>query len=112
MLFEFPESGLTLGTYMPAHGDSRPLSAGDFTVQPQSHWTSGRTGATYPTSWTVQVNSAKLAVTIAADANDQEIDARFTTLIVYWKGLSAVNGLLDGQAIDRVACVEMAKCAR
>jgi len=112
MLYEFPESGLALGTVILKTGEPQPLSQGDFTIRPQTYWTSTRTRATYPVSWIVEVRPAQLILTISANFDNQEIDARPTTLNVYWEGLCTVTGTQNGHSAEGIAYVEMANPAR
>ncbi len=61
----------------PAH-----LSPADFTLTPTGQWTSPRSGATYPSGWTVTFPDLAIDLTITPLIQDQEMDVAFT----YWEG--------------------------
>ncbi len=61
------------------------------------HWTSPRTGARYPVSMRVTVDERALVLEPLFD--DQELDTRSTTGVVYWEG--AVRVLESGRATGR-----------
>ena len=107
------EDGPTLGgTYIPSDGESYPLAADDFSVTPTSWWTSPHTGIRYPAAWRIQVIPQELKLTVVAVAEDQELDARPTTLNVYWEGLCSVTGTHGDQSVDGHAYVELANYPR
>jgi predicted secreted hydrolase len=88
------------------------LDAGDFVVTPMSFWSSPHTGATYPVSWDIRIVPYGLDVAVTAVADDQEIDARASTLNVYWEGLCTLGGTKEGQSVGGTAYVEMANYVR
>lgn len=110
MLFAFRDGGsatVSLGTYMPAEGEPNPLQPDEFTIIPAAWWTSPHTGITYPVAWVVRILPDGLDLTVTALANDQELDARSTTLNVYWEGLCVVQGTRSGVAVTGYAYVEL-----
>jgi len=100
------------GTYIPSDGEPLPLATDDFSVTPTSWWTSPRTGITYPVAWRIHIIPQELELTVAAVAEDQELDVRATTLNVYWEGLCSVAGTHGGQAVAGYAYVELANYPR
>jgi predicted secreted hydrolase len=109
MLFNFRDlpTPVALGTYVPPTGDPVTLAAGDFVITPTASWTSPHTGRTYPVAWEIQIPSQGIVATVTAVADDQEFDARSTTLNVYWEGLCDVTGTHDGQTLGGDAYVEL-----
>jgi predicted secreted hydrolase len=95
------------GTYIPSEGEGMPLAADDFAIAPTAWWTSPHTGITYPVGWEIRITPQDLAVTVTAVANDQELDARATTLNVYWEGLCALRGTRGGAGVTGTAYVEL-----
>jgi predicted secreted hydrolase len=89
-----PESG---GTLVERDGRTRRLSAADFTLEPESSWTSPRSGARYPARLRVRLPLAGLDLEVRPEVADAEIDARASTATVYWEGPVAVTGTVAGQ---------------
>jgi predicted secreted hydrolase len=68
--------------------------------EPGRNWTSKRTNATYPITWTITVGPAKLFIEPLLD--DQELDGRRSTGTVYWEGAVLVKeASATGKAIGR-----------
>jgi predicted secreted hydrolase len=57
---------------------------------PQAHWTSPRTGASYPVATTITTGALRWALTPLQQ--DQELDSRRSTGAVYWEGAVTVEG--------------------
>lgn len=64
-------------------------------------WRSARSGANYPVSTTLRIatGAAQIELTLEPLLDDQELDARASTGIIYWEG--AVRVLRDGRPIGR-----------
>ncbi len=114
MLYVFPgrATPVAWGTYIPSAGPPQTLDAGDFVVTPTSFWSSPRTGATYPVSWDIEVFPIGLSAIVATVAEDQEFDARASTLNVYWEGLCSVEGTKEGEPVSGAAYVELTNYVR
>ena len=70
--------------------------------EPQRTWRSARTGATWPVGMRVTVGAGSpdaLTLDLEAMFDDQELDARSSTGIVYWEG--AVTARHQGRPIGR-----------
>ncbi len=85
------------GTLRQGNEPARILGPEQVQVQPQRQWQSPRTGAGYPVEWTLQIDGRTLQLRALMD--DQELDGRRSTGIVYWEG--AVKLLEAGQEIGR-----------
>jgi predicted secreted hydrolase len=83
------------------------LRASDFTVEVTDHWTSPRTGATYPAGWRISLPSEDLIVDLAPTVADQELDTRATTGVVYWEGSQRVSATRGGEVLGGEAYVEL-----
>ncbi|MEP7207467.1 MAG: carotenoid 1,2-hydratase [Casimicrobiaceae bacterium] len=85
------------GSVRDAAGNTRVLAPSDVRFVPRRTWTSPRTGARYP----VAVSVVVAGVTYALDPlfDDQELDARRSTGIIYWEG--AVRARRDGAEVGR-----------
>lgn len=109
MLFSFRSSvpPVTMGTYIPAQGEPVSLTSSDFAVTPTRFWQSPHTQNIYPTAWHITIPAQDLTLDVLAVAEDQEFDARSTTLNIYWEGLCAISGTQDTTTISGDAYVEM-----
>lgn len=109
MLFVFRDTSLPVafGTYVSGTGEAIPLAADEFAIIPTAWWTSPRTGAQYPVAWDVHIPSQDFVIAVTAVADDQEFDARESTLNIYWEGLCRVSGTRGGAAVAGDADVEL-----
>lgn len=83
------------GARRNAAGSTTALAPQDVRFVPSRRWTSPRTGYTYPVECTVHAGGAEVALTPLMD--DQELDSRVTTGVVYWEG--AVRALAGGKPV-------------
>ena len=100
-------SDFSSGTYVTKDGDSTALGKSDFTIEPTGFWKSPRTGATYPSGWLLKAPKFGLELTVTPVMDDQELDTRGTTMIVYWEGACKVKGKSGGADILGHAYVEL-----
>lgn len=100
-------SAYSSGTFVDEHGNVTRLSSGDFKIEPAGHWTSPRTGATYPRPWTVSVPRLSLELKVTPVMDDQELDTRGSTMIIYWEGACDVAGTAAGAGVTGNAYVEL-----
>ena len=91
------------GALIAADGGTRPLAAGDVTLDARDHWTSPRSRVRYPSRWRLAIASAGLSLEITPRLADQE-------LIVgprYWEGAVRVEGTDAGRPIAGRGYVEL-----
>ena len=74
------------GVFVDKNGEFTPLSAKEFTIKPTGYWKSQRTKTTYPSGWKIKVEKYNLNLSVTPIIEDQELDTRGTTMIVYWEG--------------------------
>jgi predicted secreted hydrolase len=110
MLYRFLDSDdfVDHGTLREADGSESALEPEDFTITNIAFWTSPISGATYPVRWEIEIAPANLTVDVNRAVDAQELDARPTTLNVYWEGLCWVTGTREGVPVSGHAYVEMA----
>lgn len=101
MVFELRDaSGAALeasaGTLIERDGTPRPLSRAEFRLSPSARWTSPRSGATYPSAWTLALPGAALELTLTPLVPDCELGSAMTA-VTYWEGPIAVGGTVPGQ---------------
>ena len=95
------------GTLVDADGQSRHLSPDAFTVEVTEHWTSSRTGATYPAAWRVTVPAEDLMIELEPTVADQSSDTRATTGVIYWEGSQDVRATRRGATLGGEAYIEL-----
>ncbi|HYN85412.1 MAG TPA: lipocalin family protein [Pyrinomonadaceae bacterium] len=95
------------GTYVSPEGNWTHLAREDFGVEALSHWRSPHTGAAYPSRWRLRAPSVGVDVTVTPVIEDQELDTRGTTMIVYWEGACRVEGRHGDSQVEGRAYVEL-----
>ena len=85
-------SEFSRGTFIDENGNSTALTNEDFEIEPTGFWKSPRTNATYPSGWRIRVEKVALDLTVEPVMENQELDTRGTTMIVYWEGACEVSG--------------------
>ena len=98
---------LVYGTLVHPDGTSSRLAGDQIAVEVLGHWTSPRTGATYPSGWRVRIWGADLDLVVTPTLRDQELDTRSTTGVVYWEGSERVSGTRGGRPITGQGYVEL-----
>jgi predicted secreted hydrolase len=95
------------GVFVSKDGTYSPLAKEDFSIKPKGFWKSARTGATYPSGWQVSVPGIGMEVSVIPVCEDQELDTRGTTMIVYWEGACRVTANRNGEVLKGRAYVEL-----
>jgi len=93
------------GSVMRGGRLARHLAREDFHCQPTAWWTSSQSGARYPVEWKLEFEDYVLKVSAAFE--NQELDARLTTGVVYWEGYVNINGERNGRRIVGEGYLEM-----
>jgi predicted secreted hydrolase len=95
------------GTYVNERGEFEHLTREDFSIEPTGEWKSPRTKATYPSGWRVKVPKMNLDLVLTPVIEDQELDTRGTTMIIYWEGACEVESKAGEFDIKGRAYVEL-----
>ena len=103
------EAVLLYGTLDVPGGEPRHLGAGDFELEALGTWTSPRTGRTWPSGWRVTIDA--LVIELEPTVDDQELDTRATTGVVYWEGSQIVRATRGGVPLGGEAYVEITRYA-
>ena len=98
---------LIYGTLVAPNGTTRHLERDEFQVTTTGSWTSPKTGAVYPSGWSIAIPGEGLAIDLTPTVADQELDTRATTGVVYWEGSQAVRATRDGRSVAGEAYVEL-----
>ena len=100
-------STFSCGTYVDEHGEFTPLTNEDFSIEPTGFWKSPRTNAVYPSGWKLKVPKLGLDLAVTPVMQDQELDTRGTTMIIYWEGACEVAGKAGEWDVTGRAYVEL-----
>ncbi len=100
-------SEFSSGTFIAKDGEFEPLGKSDFIIEPTGFWKSPHTDATYPSGWNVKVPKYNLDLTVTPVMENQELDTRGTTMIIYWEGACEVKGKAGDKDVAGRAYVEL-----
>ncbi len=95
------------GTFVDADGKTEQLNLNDFEIKPTGTWKSPHSGATYPSGWTVTIQSKHLTLTLDPVLQDQELDTRSSTGVIYWEGDVSIKGNENGSVVDGQGYIEL-----
>jgi predicted secreted hydrolase len=89
------------GTFVSLDGRATHLRRADFSLSPESLWTSPKTGARYPVSWTIHVPSLHIDLRCEAAFSAQELagdgtDSHNDASPDYWEGAVVYSGTERG----------------
>lgn len=91
------------GSFVLASGEVVALGAQDVSVGVTDHWTSGHSGAVYPSGWIVRIPLLDLELAVEPLMANQEMELTIT----YWEGAVDVSGRRAGQAVSGHGFVEL-----
>lgn len=100
-------SSYSSGSFVDENGVVTPLQSTDFTITPIGTWKSPRSGASYPSVWNVSVPKLGLELRVTPVIEDQELDTRGSTMIIYWEGACDVSGSAGDHPVRGRAYVEL-----
>lgn len=100
-------SPFSSGTYVDPAGTWTHLNREDFMLEATDYWQSPRTEASYPSGWRLRVPRFGVDVKITPVKQDQELDTRGTTMIVYWEGACSVRGRHGNEETEGRAYAEL-----
>ena len=84
------------GTFIARDGRATHLRRTDFTLHPEALWTSPKTGARYPVSWSIQVPSLHIGLRCDAAFAGQELAGDGKDSPDYWEGAVVYSGTSGG----------------
>ena len=79
------------------------LEGSQVDIQVNDYWQSPHTGARYPSSWTINVLSLDLELTIQPLLSDQEMNVSYA----YWEGAVEVRGTYRGEPVSGSGYIEL-----
>jgi predicted secreted hydrolase len=100
-------SPFSSGTFVDENGNTTALKQEDFMIEPLGFWKSPMTKATYPSGWKIKVDKVALNLIVTPVMENQELDTRGTTMIVYWEGANEVTGTAGDVPVKGRAYAEL-----
>ncbi len=94
---------LSSGTLVEPDGMMRHLTREQVNLKVTGRWTSAKSGATYPSGWSIAIPSADITLTLKPYIADQEMHVSFT----YWEGAVEIKGTSNGASVSGSGYVEM-----
>jgi predicted secreted hydrolase len=95
------------GSLIDKEGRSVYFSRGEYQLTAMGEWLSPHTGTKYPCGWRLEIPDKAIELEITPIFQDQELDTRGTTMIIYWEGTCRVKGTRGGNKIEGKAYVEL-----
>jgi predicted secreted hydrolase len=85
------------GSFITAQGKTIELRDSDFKIQANGKtWQSDLTGAIYPLEWQISVPAYEIDIFVQPVLDNQEMNTRASTGIVYWEGAAKISGSHGG----------------
>jgi predicted secreted hydrolase len=100
-------SDYSSGSFVDENGNVTALKSSDFAIKPVGTWKSPGSGASYPSVWKVSIPKLALELRVTPVIEDQELDTRGSTMIVYWEGACDVAGTAGDTSVRGRAYVEL-----
>lgn len=104
---EGERSPYSSGSICNQNGEHFALTNDEFSIEPTGTWKSPTSGAEYPSGWLLSVPGKDISLRVTPVIEDQELDTRGTTMIVYWEGACDVSGKAGDQEVTGNAYVEL-----
>ncbi|MCF8078318.1 MAG: carotenoid 1,2-hydratase [Desulfobacterales bacterium] len=95
------------GTFVDPSGETIGLTRRQLAVEVLDRWKSPDSNAVYPVRWRLSTSGPDLALRIRARIDNQEMDTRQTTGVVYWEGSVTAEGTASGRPVSGTGYVEM-----
>ncbi|MGA1871100.1 MAG: lipocalin-like domain-containing protein [bacterium] len=86
----------SFGTIVDETGNSTDLSLSEFTITPMGTWTSKKSGAVYPSKWSIDIKGHYISLNIMPTFNEQEL---ITQQAIYWEGSCLISGTYKGKKV-------------
>jgi predicted secreted hydrolase len=112
MLFELRRADGSIdprssGTLIDSDGRSSHIDFREFTLKPSNGWLSDASGATYPTTWAIDLPAYGISLTAKSAFVNQELSTSESTGVTYWEGSIEVEGNSAGRPLRGRGYLEM-----
>lgn len=95
------------GTHVDAAGRTRPLTIGEFSLEPSGYWTSPATKANYPQVWKIRIPVLDLDLDAVTPMPNQELSGKGRFSPTYWEGAMDYRGKRGGKPVTGRGYLEM-----
>jgi len=95
------------GTIILPDGTYQHLPKKEFQIDVLDHRKSSKSGAFYPSKWSVAVPSHQIELTLSPTVKDQELITKESTRVTYWEGSVKVEGKYQGRPINGLGYAEL-----
>ena len=99
-----PHSG---GTILFSDGKNDSLTLKDFKIQILENWKSPKSGASYPSRWSITAPGRGIALVISPTVKNQELITNESTHVTYWEGSVNVEGRFENHPSRGKGYVEL-----
>lgn len=100
------------GTILFPDGKNESLSPKDFRIQVLEKWKSQKSGANYPSQWSLKVPGRGIALVISPTVKNQELITKELTQVTYWEGSAKVEGRFENNPTQGKGYVELTGYAK
>jgi predicted secreted hydrolase len=95
------------GTIIFFDRNDQHLSLKEFQIEVLERWKSQKSGATYPSKWSVKIPGYQIELMLDPTVKDQELITKESTRVTYWEGSVKVEGKYQGDPIKGMGYVEL-----
>jgi predicted secreted hydrolase len=95
------------GTIIFFDRNDQHLSLKEFQIEVLERWKSQKSGATYPSKWSVKIPGYRIELMLDPTVKDQELITKESTRVTYWEGSVNVEGKYQGDPIKGMGYVEL-----
>jgi predicted secreted hydrolase len=95
------------GTLIEADGRTTHIPRDELRMMPGEAWRSLVSGASYPTTWTIELPRYGLRLMVRAAMDDQELRTNESTGVTYWEGSVVIEGVSSEKAVRGRGYLEM-----
>ncbi|MHC1742235.1 MAG: lipocalin-like domain-containing protein [Syntrophobacteraceae bacterium] len=100
-------SAVSSGTFVPREGKPVHLTRSQIEIQVLDHWTSRKSGARYPSRWSLRIPSLGLDLVVTPNHSDQELLTPESTRVTYWEGSVDASGAMGEETVRAQGYVEL-----
>ncbi|WP_454063671.1 lipocalin-like domain-containing protein [Candidatus Nitrospira salsa] len=100
-------SPVSSGTLIFPDGSSQHLTRENLAITILDHWESPKSGARYPSQWTLAIQSPHIRLRITPRINDQELRTDRSTQVTYWEGAVDTSGTFKQKPVKGMGYVEL-----
>ena len=95
------------GTVISPEGEKIPLDNSLFQLRSVRKWISSQSGIEYPVEWQIFIPEYQAFMQVTPLLENQELDTRLSTGIIYWEGAVEVKGSWQGKPLSGLGYMEL-----